>query len=60
MLYNILEIVYDEFNNVRNINLKEFKFDTHKEANLKVKAYKTLDIMMSYPNKTEYYIVCGN
>lgn len=58
MKYNILEVVYDEFNIVRCTNLKEFKFDSYSEAKSKVKSYKTLDNMMNYPNRTEYHIVC--
>jgi len=58
MKYNILAVAYDEYNIVRCTNLKELKFDSYSEAKAKVKAYKTLDIMMDYPNRTEYHIVC--
>lgn len=60
MKYSILAVAYDEFNIVRCTNLKELKFDRYSEAKAKVKACKTLDIMMDYPNRTEYHIVCVN
>ena len=57
MKYNILEIHYNG-DDVTWTAIREFKFDSYSEAKSKVVAYMALDIIMNYPNKTEYHVVC--